>query len=183
MCQTTHHEVDLNITRPYKCPGCGSNIPIPDSLLVEYQLQPILEAALKQGLMPVALTGHFLRRLTNRGYLWLPGLKYTYEGVDGDIDIVASCDGQLVMAECKSRDQSDPDTIEWPKIVDQVKALVKVGRACKASFVVFASMIDLYPQYVLDQVATINDPELPVHLLNREDLKYGHRWIKKEPII
>ena len=37
VCQTTHHEVSLKITRPYHCPGCGSSIPVPESLVVEYQ--------------------------------------------------------------------------------------------------------------------------------------------------
>ena len=178
VCQTTHHEVSLKITRPYHCPGCGSSIPVPESLVVEYQLHPILEAALNQGLMPVALTGNFLRNLTHRGFLWLPGLKYTREAIDGDIDIVASCDGHLVLAECKTRDQSDPLKVEWPKIIDQVKALASVGRTCSASFVLLASMIDAYPLSVLDEVKAIAGPDLPIHLLNKVDLEKGRRWIK-----
>lgn len=181
VCQTTHHETELNITRPYPCPGCGASIPVPESLVVEYQLQPILEVALRQGLMPVALTGHFLRNLTHHGFLWLPGLKYTHAGVRGDIDLVASCDGHLVLAECKSRDQSDPSTIEWPKVLDQVRALAAVGRACRASFVVLATMIDAYLQHILDEVESIGSADMPVHLLNRLDLEKGHRWIKEEP--
>ena len=180
VCQTTHHEIALNITRPYRCPGCGSNISVPDHMVVEYQLQPILESALKQGLIPVALTGRFLRNLTHRGFLWLPGLKYTHEGVHGDIDIVASCDGHLVLAECKSRDQSDPSTIEWPKIVDQVRSLAAVGRACRASFVVLSSMIDHYPTSILDDITSIGGSALPVHVLTKTELEEGHRWVKEE---
>jgi len=181
VCQTTHREVGLNITRPYRCPGCGSNIPIPESLVIEYQLQPILEAALKQGMMPVTLTGQFLRNLARRGFLWLPGLKYTHEGGRGDIDVVASCDGHLVLAECKSRDQSDPSDIEWPKIMDQVKTLASVGRACKASFVVLSMLIDAYPQSILAEVESIGSADLPIHLLNKEDLENGRRWINEGP--
>ena len=115
--------------------------------------------------MPVALTGNFLRNLTHRGFLWLPGLKYSREAIHGDIDIVASCDGHLVLAECKTRDQSDPSKVEWPKIIDQVKALASVGRTCSASFVLLASMIDAYPLSVLDEVVAIAGPDLPIHLL------------------
>ena len=108
VCQTTHHEDSLEITRAYRCPGCGANIPIPEFLIVEYQLHPILETSLNQGLTPVALTGNFLRNLTHRGFRWLPGLKYTLQGVSGDIDVVASCDGHLVLAECKTLDRVGP---------------------------------------------------------------------------
>jgi hypothetical protein len=181
VCQTTHHEVGLKITRPYQCPGCGSKIPIPESMVVEYQLQPILEAALSQGLMPVALTGRFLQNLTHRGFLWLPGLKYSHGGVGGDIDIVASCDGQLVLVECKTREKSDPSSIEWPNIVDQVRSLVAVGRASKASFVVLASLIDDYPKSIRDEIESAGDTNLPVYLFTKDDLESGHRWVKQEP--
>jgi hypothetical protein len=136
--------------------------------------------ALEEGLIPVALTGHFLRNLTCRGFLWLPGLRYTHSGVPGDIDIVASCDGHLVLAECKSRDQSDPSTIEWPKIVDQVRTLAVVGRACRASFVVFSSMIDQHPTSILGEITSIGGSDLPVHVLSKTDLEEGYRWVKED---
>jgi hypothetical protein len=179
VCQTTHHEAILKITHSYRCPGCGASIPLPESLVIDYQLHPILEAAINQGLMPVVLTGRFLKNLTRDGFLWLPGLKYTHAGVSGDIDIVASCDGRLILVECKTRDQSDPLKVEWAKIVDQVKALATVGRACKASLVLLASMIDSYPQAVKDEVKAIGDECLSAHLLDKDDLLKGHRWVKE----
>jgi hypothetical protein len=181
-CQTTHHEPRIHIARPYQCPGCGASIPMAESQVVEYQLQPILEAALRQGLMPVALTGRFLRNLTSRGFLWLPGLKYSHEGIHGDIDVIASCDGHLVMAECKSRDQSDPSTIEWGKIVEQVMALTSVAKACRVSFVVFASMVDDYPPEIRDRIESLGTADLKVHLLNGDDLEKGHRPIQPKPL-
>ena len=75
-------------------------------------------------------------------------------------------------------DQLNPSKIEWPKIIDQVKSLVAVGRACRASFVVLASMIGDYPTSVLDEIKSISSAEIPVHLLTKEDLEGGHRWIK-----
>jgi hypothetical protein len=177
-CQTTHHEPELNIKRPYQCPGCGTSISIAEHLVVEYELQPVLEAALKEGLKPVALTGNFLKNLTNQGFLWLPGLKYTHNGVGGDIDIVASCDGHLVFAECKLRDQSDPDKMEWSSILDQVRSMATIARICKADLIVFAALIDSYPSHFRDEVSRIAGDDLPIEILNRDDLEKGYRWIK-----
>ena len=126
----------------------------------------------------MALTGNFLRNLTNRGFLWLPGLKYTYDRVDGDLDIVASCDGHLVFAECKLRDQSDADKIEWSKILNQVRSMAVIGRVCKADLIVFAALIDNYPKHFRDDVSRIAGNDLPIEILNREDLEKGRRWIK-----
>jgi hypothetical protein len=181
-CQTTHHETNLRIARQYRCPGCGASIPVAELLHVEYQLHPILRSAFNQGLAPVALTGNFLRNLTHRGFLWLPGLKYVLDGLPGDIDIVASCDGHLVLAECKTLEDSEPPKVEWPKIVDQVKALAAAGRACRASFVVLASMIEAYPKSVMDEVEAIADAHLPIHLLSERDLREGMRWLKEDAL-
>lgn len=179
-CQTTHHEAKLDVTRSYPCPGCGSSIAIPECLVVEYELQPILKAALREGLRPVALAGNFLKNLTNQGFLWLPGLKYTYEGVDGDLDIVASCDGYLVFAECKLLEQSDPEKIEWSKILDQVRAMARIGRICKADLIVFAALIDNYPSHFRDEISRIAGNDLPIEALDRQELEKGHRFIKDE---
>ena len=181
-CQTTHRESRLNVGRPYKCSGCSSTIALPESFVVEYELQPILYTALKEGLRPVALTGNFLKNLTHKGFLWLPGLKYTDQNVDGDLDIVASCDGHLVLAECKLRDESDPQEIEWSKILDQIRAMAKIGRTCKAELIVFASLLPDYPQSFLAEVATIAGDDLRIEVLNREDLENGHRWIHDEKL-
>ena len=55
--------------------------------------------------------------------------------------------------------------LEWSKIVDQVRAMAEIGRTCKAAFVGLASMVDVYPQIVLDEVEAITSAALPIHLL------------------
>ena len=44
-----------------------------------YTLEPDMHKAIEEGLIPVVLAGDFLHRLTQDGFLWVPGVKYQRE--------------------------------------------------------------------------------------------------------
>ena len=174
-CQGTFPETQLTITRPYRCPGCGSVIAVPRKARVAYSPHPMLKIALDQGLRPVALTGRFLRNLSHRGFLWLPGLKYVHSGLSGDLDIVASCDGHIVFAECKNLEDTPPDRVAWPDLITQFQATAEIAKQCDASIVVFSSLLSEYPPRFVEEAEQLGCDNLSVLLLNKDDLEAGLR--------
>jgi DNA-directed RNA polymerase subunit RPC12/RpoP len=177
VCQGTFPETQLTITRPYHCPGCGSSIAIPQRAQVVYTPHPMLKLALDQGLRPVALTGRFLKNLTHQGFLWLPGLKYVQSGLSGDLDIVASCDGHLVLAECKDLENIPPDRVDWTEILTQVRAMSGIAKLSKASVIAFSSLLTDYPPSFVHDVEQLGGCDLTVLLLNKGDLDKGFREV------
>jgi len=66
-----------------------------------YSLHRLVGHAIREGIVPVVLAGRFLKNMTHDGFFWLPGVKYEWDGENGDLDIVACCDGNIVVGECR----------------------------------------------------------------------------------
>jgi hypothetical protein len=146
-----------------------------------FSLEPQLDKAIGEGLIPVALTGNFLRNLPGQGFLWVPGVKYRRGTILGDIDVMALCDGALVLAECKDMERvpkSSPDWEDsvWPKFDELMTAAIQ----CRANMVVLASLADAYPDDWEIRANVKVGESMTVLFLTREDLDSGHRHI---PII
>jgi ribosomal protein S27E len=165
----------IDLSAPVICRDCGRPIPIGGSVEVGYRLEPIVGAALDDGLVPVALTGEFLRNLTHQGFQWVPGFRFAKAGKEQDIDIVALCDGHLVMAECKELGSTKPSVKTWSKVGKQFEGLIETARDCSAEAVFLASLAWSYPPGIRELVKSANDEKMSVHLLTRADLDKGHR--------
>jgi hypothetical protein len=88
-CHRSSFVPKLDIRRRIVCPACGNRISLPESVLLGYSLQRTVQLAVREGIVPVVLTGRFLRRMTNTGFFWLPGVKYKLGDQQGDIDLLA----------------------------------------------------------------------------------------------
>jgi hypothetical protein len=165
----------LRLDRPILCATCGHGISLPASVPIGYALQRSVRHAVHQGIAPVVLTGRFLQNMAHDGFLWVPGVKYREGNQEGDIDILASCDGALVFCECKRLSGTSVEAPVWVKIVDQFMELVRVAEACHGDLVVLASQIDSYPQSVEDRIREELKGRLPYLLLNSHDLERGYR--------
>jgi hypothetical protein len=116
-----------------------------------------------------------LKSLTRFGFLWLPGLKYTHNGTLGDLDIVASCDGHLVFAECKNLEATSIEKVPWDDLFSQLQRVADIASVCEAKMIVFASLIETYPQHFDTRVQGLRKSGLEVLLLNKKDLDKGYR--------
>ena len=113
--------------------------------------------------------------MTSKGFFWLPGVKYTCEGKEGDIDLVACCDGHLVFGECKSLKDTPPGSPVWDEVVAQFLTTADVARRCGASLVVLAAQVGEFPDDVRKRIAEGVGTTMPHLLLNRRNLDDGYQ--------
>jgi hypothetical protein len=178
-CHHCGHEYtmdQLNLQQPILCPGCTLEIPFTPKFELAYRIAPLFRMAQKEGFGPVILTGRFLKRLSDRGFIWIPGIKVIYNGKREDIDVISFCDGEIVMAECKSMLGVPAESEDWKKICEQFSRLLFLAKACEAKMALFASMAESYPSDLVQLCKDNTTPNMSVHILNREDLESGYRW-------
>ena len=142
-----------------------------------YSLHRLVSHAIREGIVPVVLAGRFLSNLTHSGFFWLPGVKYKWNGKDGDLDILGCCDGYIVVGECKALGDTPPDTGFWEVILEQFAETIKVGRACQASVAVLAVMAEGYPLDFQQKVDQLTGSGMRGLLLNKQDLEKGYRSV------
>jgi hypothetical protein len=145
-----------------------------------YSLHRLVGHAIWEGIIPIVLAGRFLSNLTHDGFLWLPGVKYKWNDKDGDLDILACCDGHIVVGECKNLGDTPPDTGLWEVVLEQFAETIKVGQACRASFAVLAVMAESYPPDFQHRVDQLTAPTMRGLVLTKQDLEQGHRQMKEE---
>jgi DNA-directed RNA polymerase subunit RPC12/RpoP len=174
-CNQTYFVPSLNIQRQVVCTNCGHRISLPPKVPIGYTLQRAVRHAIKEGIIPVALTGRFLHNMTDCGFFWLPGIKYRVETKQGDIDILACCDGLLVFCECKNLANSPPEKIVWGDIVAQFLDTAAIAQKCGGNLVVLAALVEGYPETVQEQIKGTLGTSIPYLLLTRSDLEEGHR--------
>ncbi len=174
-CLRSFWEPRVNISKPVLCPGCGTRLRLPPKLTMGYSLHRAIAHALGEGIVPVLLTGRFLRRLTRDGFFWIPGVKFQWDQKAGDLDLIACCDGYIVVGECKTLDETPPDTGFWQMILNQFATTIEVGKAVKATAAVLAVMADSFPAGFQEKVDQLTGPSMRSLLLNKADLKRGYR--------
>jgi hypothetical protein len=136
--------------------------------------------ALSEGILPVILTGRFLRRLTERSFMWIPGVKCKQDGQQHDIDIACFCDGNLILAECKSVLIIKEESEGQREVAEQFSRLINLGKICEAKAVFLASMTECYPDCLVKLSEESKNSTMTIGLLNREDLELGRRFKKRE---
>ena len=179
-CGQKYDESRLNIQKRVRCPGCGNRITLSPEVPLGYSLHQTIQRAVNEGVIQVALTGLFLRQMSHQGFFWLPGVKYQNGSQQGDIDLVACCDGELVFCECKRLEQTPPDTKVWEEVRTQFLETASVAKRCGGSLVVLAARVNEYPQSVRSSIKTELGDSIPYLLLDKQDLETGRRYIPAE---
>lgn len=170
----------VDLEKKLYCSRCGSYIPSHESQFdMEYQLNPLVCRAFDEGVRPVALTLDVLRDVSS-GFMFLPGFKGKRNGVFFDIDIVAACNGHLVLCECKDMYDASGRSRGWGKIKDQFSDLIELGELCGASAVILASLADTYPLVIQKMVKERSTDKMRIVLLRKEELLRGNVQIKRE---
>lgn len=89
------------VTEKMRCAGCLTTIQLPIDAPFHYRLNELFARGIEQGAIPLLMTARLLTTFASYSYLYMPGVEVTCAGKNVDIDILATCDGQLVGAECK----------------------------------------------------------------------------------
>lgn len=175
-CEREYWETDLDIRKPLLCPGCKTYIPYKDKVRLGYELNPLMQLALDEGIRPVILTARFLRNLTLHGFLMYPGAKLKKSHQETDIDICAIGDKTLIAGECKNLTDFKKDgKILWREILLQLTLPIKVAKACGFRIFFVASLTDRYPKIFQSEVAKIAGDSLKLLFLTRDDLENSRR--------
>ncbi len=176
-CGKQKSEQTLRLNRPVRCYSCGSRIRLPESIKIGYRLDRVVRNGIREGVLPVVLTARFLRLLTSKGFLWLPGVKFQDGTQRSDLDIVASCDGHLFVAECKDLGDVEPQAIQWDELVSQFIQTIKVAEKVRASTVVFATLLPVVPEHVVQRFREVVPESLGILVLDGNDLEKGYREV------
>jgi hypothetical protein len=166
----------LDIRQPIVCRGCGMRLRLPGQVSLAFQLNPLVRRAIQEGLGPVALTGRFLYELSGDGILWLPGMKYSWNGREGDIDFLACIDRHMVLAECKDLMETGPTALTWDKVFDQFRGLVDVAEACRADLVVLGVRAQTFPPDWESRVSQLVAGRVRVLMLAAPELERGNQY-------
>jgi DNA-directed RNA polymerase subunit RPC12/RpoP len=174
-CKQQYFVPQLNIQREVLCTNCGHRISLPATVPVGYTLHRAVKHAIQEGIVPVALTGRFLRNITNHGFFWLPGIKYQVGTKQADIDLLACCDGHLVFCECKRLEQTPPDARVWDEVVTQFLETAEIARRCKGSLAVLSAQVSTFPDTIRNRIKAAVGTSIPFLLLDKLDLEKGYR--------
>lgn len=180
-CSQAWFAADVSIQTPIECPNCGNRVLLPEHVPIGYSLSRPVRHSVREGIIPVVLTGRFLRNLTNHSFFWLPGVKIKKGEKGGDADVVASCDGHLVFAECKRLVGVAPDANVWTEVAAQFLELAEVAIECRGDLVVLAAQADSIPDHVRKTVENSLRGRIAYEILNGADLEKGHRNVDKGP--
>jgi hypothetical protein len=110
------------------CEGCRATIQPPMNGPFTYQLNALVARGIEQGVFPVLLTILYLREICVTAFHYLPGVEVTNGDSKCDVDLIAACDGNLVVAECKTLESTAPGKIDRLKIhLQQASEMLNVA--------------------------------------------------------
>jgi Holliday junction resolvase len=136
----------------------------------------LVARGLDQGAMSLMLTVLFLESLAEASFMYVPGLE-VFQTQKSDVDVVASCDGHLILAECKDlRAGASRQTIK--DVIAQFEALVDVARDVGAEMVFLSILQPKTPEELRRRVAALKrkwGKSIAVHLLTGVELEQGCR--------
>lgn len=175
-CEREYWDNDLDIRKPLLCPGCQTYIPFKEKVRLGYELNPLVQLALDEGIRPVVLTARFLKNLTFHGFLMYPGVKLKKSKKETDIDICAIGDGVLIAGECKNlSDFKKNGKVLWREILSQLTVPIGIAKTCGFQLFFVASLTDRYPKNFQCEVLNLAGDSLKFLFLTREDLENGRR--------
>ncbi len=164
------------IAEKMQCAGCLTKMQPPIDALFHYRLNELFIRGIEQGAMSLLLTILILFRLSHESYLFVPGLEVTKHNSNSvDLDILAACDGYLVVAESKDLQKGcTPETVE--ELVSQLHEVVRVAQDIGARIVILSALLEEAPKELVDAIEDMRQqyPYLGIHLALREDLERGY---------
>lgn len=156
------------------CAGCLTSLQPPIEAPFHYRLNELMIRGIKEGAIPVLLTVLVFSALGNKSFMFLPSLEVQKAKEKVEIDLLAACDGCLVLAECKDlREGCSSKTVK--EISEQFSGIVRIAQDIKAQLVFLSVLADTIPddlQHYLERLRRLNKG-IVIHTLLKVDLERG----------
>lgn len=165
-----------DVAETMECAGCLTEIQPSIEANFSYRLNDLIVRGVRQGCIPVLLTLLFLQKLARNSFLFVPGVIATKRN-SVDIDIIASCDGHLILVECKDLRRASLNDLK-KDIYSQLLNTIDIAKDIGASLVFLSTMMDSIPEKLVQQVESLNKQlkgRTVLHILTHTDLQLGYK--------
>jgi hypothetical protein len=157
------------------CAGCLSAIQPPPEAPFSYKLNELMVRGIQQGAVPVLLTILALSSLAQRSFLHAPGIEVRRGRVSTDIDLLASCDGELLLAECKDlRQGCSRESVR--EIGSTLEELAQIAEHVGARVIFLSSLMDAAPKPLASCIYRVDrrHAHLRIHMISGPHLTRGY---------
>jgi hypothetical protein len=195
-CDLTRWYPMVDIKEIMECAGCTAKFQPSIRANFSYALNELAIRAFDQGTIPVILTILFLKQLADQSFLITPGIELTKDEKSTDIDIVASCDGILILCECKTLenvcykeksseaiDTAETDNKMYEEISDQIRRTIKTAQEIGAPIVFLSTMAETISPELRSKIEELNEEckeNIALHILTLSELEKGYRGIPRK---
>jgi hypothetical protein len=170
-----------DVSETVSCAGCLTVFQLPFNAQFHYRLNRLVDLGMEQGAIPVILTTILLQNLSKKSFLHLPGISAIRDDLEVDLDILASCDGHLLVAECKDLEggHGEETAVE---IAGQLGQTYRIASDIGSDVVLLSMMAANEDPVITELIDELNEQDGPsVHLLLLEDLERGYPVQATEP--
>lgn len=152
------------------CQGCLSEFQMPPDAEQSFRLNELFMRGFEQGGHAIVLTLMLLKSSVHNSLIWDVGYKLKdSENQEVDIDLVAMCDGFLILGECKDSLPASKD-----ELLEQLGRDVKIAEKVGASAFIFSTFSSDIPEYVTEFINEFEKQSLmPIYIFNQADLMRG----------
>lgn len=131
-----------DINEQMRCQGCRSWFQLPLELNFAYRLNHLFAVGVNQGALSVLLTALYLQR-NSQAMVWDANYQLKKNGEKIELDLIAICDGMLVLAECK-------DNFKSEEITGQLRNTLCLADDIGADRFIFATLKTEIPPSIAD---------------------------------
>ena len=174
-CDLRHWYGLAEMEETISCAGCLTRLQPPIGAPFCYRLNELFVRGIKQGSIPLLLAILILSNLGHESYLFVPGVKVTKEDKTVDLDILAACNGHLIVVESKDLKQGlTKDTAT--ELIEQLPDIAAIAQDIGARVVILSTLLE-EPSKELDEVIARlvqQYPDLAFRQALRADLERGY---------
>lgn len=156
------------------CAGCLASLQPSVEAPFHYRLNELMIRGIEEGAIPVLLTILALSALAEKSFMFLPSVEVEKLTQKTEIDLLASCDGYLALAECKDlREGCSEET--GRQILEQLRGIVQVAQSIKARLVFLSILADAIPDSLQQRIARFQQQtkDVIIKTLLKPDLERG----------
>jgi hypothetical protein len=154
------------------CHGCRFPFPIPLDARFAFKLNMLFADGNNQGTITSLLTLLLIYNASAHSFIWQADVDLN-KGKDDSInvDLIAMCDGALIIAECKNRFETEK-VEEVDKLIDQLVRNIAVAKSLNAKVFLFSTLQESIPQRVIDFLEDQDEQEtkLRIRLVTTNEL-------------
>lgn len=165
-----------DVAESMECAGCLARLQPPIEAPFQYKLNELMVRGIEQGIIPLMLTILTFSALGDESFLFLPGIEVKRDNDEVDIDLLAACNGNLVLAECKDlHGGCSPEATQ--EIIEQLSGIVQVALEVGARIVFLGTLLDHIPQDLEQGVNCLREQhkDVAIHVMLKADLERGYK--------